>query len=179
MEEVKGFKAFNNDSTNRFGKSFTEGSTHRVTGDIKFGNDGNGFHMCTHLSDVFRYVNAWEEEVIVAEVTGRGKRVYGEDNYWGYYDMYSFEEITIDRFISRREIIEKMLKASSLDVEKFLMTFKLDEKEKIMFVRKFRNDSRVLKALLYHQYGYTDIYKESENNNDYIRLVLKHGQNNS
>ena len=92
MEEVKGYKAFNKDATNRYGKPFTEGETYRVTGDIKFGNDGNGFHMCKALSDVFRYVKAEEEDVLVAEVTGRGKYVRRDDNYYGYYDMYACEE---------------------------------------------------------------------------------------
>ena len=66
MKEVKGYKAFNNDATNRCGKPFTEGETYRVDGEIRFGNEGNGFHMCTFLSDVFRYVNAIDEEVLVA-----------------------------------------------------------------------------------------------------------------
>ncbi len=109
MEEVKGYKAFNKDSTNRYGQPFTEGETYRVNGEIKFGNDGNGIHMCTSLSDVFRYVNAFEEEVIVAEVTGRGKYDKRDDYYYGYYDMYNFEEITVNKFLSREEIISKML----------------------------------------------------------------------
>ena len=44
MEEVRGYKAFNIDATNRYGKPFTEGETYQVEGEIKFGNDGNGFH---------------------------------------------------------------------------------------------------------------------------------------
>ena len=122
MGEVKGYKAFNKDSTNRYGKPFTEGETYMVTGDIKFGNDGNGFHMCTSLSDVFRYVNATEEEVLVAKVTGRGKKVCVDDDYYGYYDMYACEEITIDKFLSREEVIEEILNASSYQVKKFIVT---------------------------------------------------------
>ena len=109
MEEVRGYKAFNIDATNRYGKPFTEGETYQVEGEIKFGNDGNGYHMCTALSDVFRYVDATEKNVLVAEVTGRGEYAKYDDIYYGYYDMYSFEEITIDRFMTRDEIIEKML----------------------------------------------------------------------
>ncbi len=180
MEEVKGFKAFNKDSTNRYGKPFTEGETYRVDGPIKFGNDGNGFHMCTHLSDVFRYVNATEDDVLVAEVTGRGTFVKRDDEFYGYYDMYAFEEMTIDKFLSREEVIQKMLNSSSFDVRKFLMTCRLSEKEKVLFARKFRNDSDVIKHLLYYHYGYKDVFKEvGIEEKRQLRLVLKDGQNNN
>lgn len=178
--EVKGYKAFNIDATNRYGKPFTEGETYCVDGEIKFGNNGNGFHMCTVLSDVFRYVNADEEDVLVAEVTGRGQYDKFDDTYYGYYDMYSFEEITINKFLSRNEVIEKMLMSPSHEVLKFLMTFKLNENEKIIFARKFRGDLKVIKALLYYQFGCTEVYTSEFNfGSEYIRLVLKYGQDSN
>ena len=122
MDEVKGYKAFNCDSTNRYGMPFTEGSTYSVEGDISFGNKGNGYHMCTSLSDVFRYVNATDEDVLVAKVTGSGDRVKFDDNYYGYYDMYSVREITIDKFLTREEVIGIMLNSTSFQVRKFLIT---------------------------------------------------------
>ena len=177
MEEVKGYKAFNNDSTNRYGQPFTEGETYRVDGDIKFGNDGNGYHMCKSLCDVFRYVRATEEDVLVAEVTGRGKMVYSEDNYYGYYDMYSCEEITVDRFLTREEIIERMLNSSCVDVRKFLMTCRLSEEEKVLFARKFRNDLETIKHLLYYHFGCKEVFKEfTDKEKRQLRLVLKYGQ---
>ena len=149
MDEVKGYKAFNNDATNRYGQPFTEGETYSVDGDIKFGNTGNGYHMCKSLSDVFRYVNAVEEDVLVAEVTGRGKCAKYDDTYYGYYDMYSFEEITIDRFLTRDEIIEKMLNSPIHEVNKFLMTCKLTEREKevLSLITKGKNNSKIAREL--------------------------------
>lgn len=180
MDEVKGYKAFNKNATNRYGMPFAEGETYKVTGEIRFGNDGNGFHMCTALSDVFRFVNAIKDEVLVAEVTGKGKRVARDDIYYGYYDMYCVEEITIDRFLSREEIISMMLNSPSYEVMKFFITFRLTESEKILFARKFRNDVNVMKSLLYYQYGCTDVYKDEYNfGNEYMRLVLKYGQDNN
>jgi hypothetical protein len=179
MEEVKGFKAFNIDATNRYGKSFTEGENYRVEGKIRFGNDGNGYHMCTALSDVYRYVRATEEDVLVAEVTGRGAHVSYDDNYYGYYDMYSFEEITIDKFLSREEIIDKMLCSPSHEVRKFLSTCRISDEEAIYFARQFRNDVEVIKVLLYYHYGFTDVYEKNKNGEDYLRLVLKNGQDNN
>ena len=130
--EVKGYKAFNKDATNRYGQPFTEGGTYHVEGEVKFGNDGNGYHMCTSLSDVFRYVNATEDDVLVALVTGRGKYDKYDDTYYGYYDMYSFEEMTIDKFLSREEVIERMLNSPAHEVNKFLSTCRLSEEEKVI-----------------------------------------------
>ena len=177
--EVKGYKAFNKDATNRYGQPFTEGETYRVFGDVKFGNDGNGYHMCTALSDVFRYVDA-TDDVLVALVTGRGKYDKYDDMYYGYYDMYSFEEMTIDRFLSREEVIDKMLKSPTHEVKKFLSTFKLKEEEKVLFARKFRSDIDVIKCLLYYHFGCTEIYRSDYSfGNEYMRLVLKYGQDNN
>ena len=179
MEEVKGYKAFNKDSTNRYGQPFTEGETYRVDGDIKFGNNGNGFHMCKSLCDVFRYVRATEEDVLVAEVTGRGKMVYSEDNYYGYYDMYSCEELTVDRFLSREEIIDRMLNSSCVELKKFLITSRLSDEEVLRFVKKFRGDTDVIKTLLYYHFGIEEIYKQNNDEKECLRLVLKHGQDNN
>lgn len=178
--EVKGYKAFNLDATNRYGKPFTEGETYRIDGDVRFGNDGNGFHMCTSLSDVFRYVNATNEDVLVAEVTGRGSYERRDDTYYGYYDMFAFEEITIDKFLSREEVINKMLGSPIHEVKKFLMTCRLSDQEKILFIRTFRSDIDVIKCLLYYHFGCTEIYKSDYNfGNEYMRLVLKYGQDNN
>lgn len=180
MFEVKGYKAFNKDATNRYGKPFTEGETYFVEGPVSFGNNGNGYHMCTALSDVFRYVNAMTEEALVAEVTGSGSHVKMDDEYYGYYDMYAVERITIDKFLTRDEIIDKMLNSSPFQVRKFLSTFGLSEEEKILFVKKFRNDREILKCLLYYHFGCKQIYEQNYVKGDkQIRMVLKYGQDNN
>lgn len=180
MEEVKGYKAFNKDATNRYGKPFTEGETYHVDGEIKFGNDGNGFHMCTALSDVFRYVNAVEDDVLVAEVTGRGQMVHFDDNYYGYYDMFACEEITIDKFLSRTEVIDRILNSPVHEVRKFLTTCRLSEEEKVQFARKFRDDIETIKYLLYHHFGCKEVFKEfTDKEKRQLRLVLKYGQDNN
>ena len=173
--EVKGYKAFNYDATNRYGTFFAEGKTYHADGEIVFGTHGNGFHMCKHLSDVFRFVNAQNENVIVAEVTGRGKYVRRDDLYYGYFDMYCFENLTVDRFLTREEIIQLMLASPPHEVMKFLATCYLSEEETILFARKFRNDMSVIKTLLYHHYGYKDIFKTECSTEECLRLVLKDG----
>ncbi len=70
--EVKGYKAFNIDQTNRYGMHFEEGQTYQISqSEVKFGPWGYGFHLCTHLADVFRYYEYLTEDICIAEVTGR------------------------------------------------------------------------------------------------------------
>lgn len=174
--EIKGYKAFNQDKKNRYGVPFKEGTSYSIDGVIKFGNFGNGYHMCKNLCDVFRYVDN-SLGVCVAKVTGSGDYVKYDDEYYGYYDMYAMQKIRIDKFLTREEIIDKMLKADEISVMKFLMFFHLTEEEKILFVRKWRDSQKMMEAILYYQYGIHDIYekKMSARRNE-IRKVLSYEQ---
>lgn len=177
---IKGYKAFNKDKTNRYGVPFEEGKTYKVEGKIKFGNNGNGFHLCKELSDVFRYVNARKEEVLVAEVIGRGNYQEFFDEYEGYYEMYSVEELEVVRFLSREEIIEKMMNASDFQRYKFVRTFLLTEKEKIEFLRKYRDNYLFCKHILYYQYQLSYIYSSEYEIVDLeLKKVLSYGQNSN
>ena len=179
MKEVKGYKAFNKDKTNRYGVPFMEGATYKVSGEISFGNNGNGFHMCTYLSDVFRYFDS--DDVVVAQVIGRGDRVKYDDEYEGYYDMYSVRELYINRFMSREEVINQMLNDNRINAIKFIKTFKMNSDEKIDFLYKFKDDMGVIEHLLYYQYDYKNVFHEHDGKETArrIRLVNKDGQNNS
>ncbi len=177
---IKGYKAFNSDKTNRYGLPFEEGKKYVVDGPISFGNNGRGFHMCSNLSDVFRYFKYEGEDVCVAKVTGSGHIVKYDDEYNGYYDMYAVSELTINRFLSRQEIIAHMLQDHDLNNQKFLMTFNLTDNEKAHYLRKYRRNESMLKWLLYYQYGYKDLYRCTyEECKEQIRMVLKNGQDNN
>ena len=88
---IKGYKCFNKNLINRYGIPFEVGKTYKVDGNISFGNNGNGFHMCVNLEDTLRYFDGFNTEIDICEVIGDGNFVLFEDNYYGYYDMYSFE----------------------------------------------------------------------------------------
>lgn len=176
--ELKGYKAFNSDMTNRYGLPFEVGCTYRVPGKIHFGNDGNGFHMCKNICDVFRYFDS--ESVAVAEVTGRGEYVEFSDEYNGYYDMYAVEEITIDKILSREEILTMMLGANDLFNKKFLMTFALNEEEKQEYLRLYRRNLTMLEWLLYYQFGYKQIFEmELSEKLEELKKVFSYGQDNN
>lgn len=176
--EVKGYKAFNRDMTNRYGIPFEIGATYRVTGDIKFGNDGNGFHMCKELSDVFRYF--MDEDPIVAKVTGRGECVKCDDEYNGYYDMYAVSEITIDAILSREDILNLMLQSHEIANKKFLSTYHLNDEEKAIYMSHYQDNFTMLQWILYYQSGYKDIFcVKREEGEAILRKVFKNGQNNN
>lgn len=158
---IEGYKGFNGNKTNRQGDLFEEGKTYKINGNVSFGNNGNGFHMCTSLSDVFRY---FDEDIVVAKVIGYGNTVCYNDEYYGYYNMYAVSNLYVTKFLTRDEIITKMLKASENDTLKFLSTFALRNAEKKLFLKKYENDEKMQRYILYYQYGYQNIFKNKEEN---------------
>ena len=155
---VFGYKCFNKDLTNRYGFKFDVGKTYGVSGEIKFGINGNGFHMCKNIEDTFRYYDAMEGEVSVCEVIGLGEFVSLYDEYNGYYDMYSVEMIEIIRLLSREDIIEMALNFSEERVIRFIQLYRLTSSEIILFKEKFKKYSRVIDNIIYYQEGDMDIF---------------------
>lgn len=177
--EIKGYKAFNKDRTNRYGIPFEEGESYHIDGYLKFGNFGNGFHMCTELSDVFRYFPNDDEDIAVAEVTGYGDCFKYDDEYYGYYDMYVVSDIKIDKFMTRDDIIDRIFNDSEFNVRKFLATFRLNEKEKLLFLRRFLNSYDMCSFILYFQFGYKNVFEKNIDSNEISRRLLKNGQDNN
>ena len=128
-----------------------------------------------YSSDVFRYVNAFDEEVQVAAVTGSGDCVVFNDEYEGYYDMYACEKIQIDKFLSRDEVIALMLRAHVFDVTKFIKTYKMTSNEIAIFFKKFTGQMDIERLLLYYQCGQKQVYE----NGYCMKKVLEYGQNSN
>ena len=156
----RGYKIFNSNGENRYGKKMEKGKSYSVLGNITFGNQGNGFHFCKNLSDVFRYYDTANEDFIVAKVIGSGNIVTYNDEYYGYYDMYACEKIQIVDFLERSEIIEKMLHDNDFAIKKFIMTFKMTEEEIALFKYKFQRDIEMIKLLEYYQERKIDVFEK-------------------
>ena len=112
---------------------------------IKFGNNGNGFHMCKNMEDTFRYFDS--TNIAVCEVNGFGKKKLYDDEYYGFYDMYAVEKIEILKLLKRKEILDYMLKLYPERVKRFIQLFKLYDDEIKIFEEKFRNDVKVIEAI--------------------------------
>ena len=160
---VKGYKAFNLDKTNRYQRPFVEGETYRTEGLIKFGNDGNGFHMCKNLADVFRYFDS--ENVVVAEVEGKGNYDLYEDEYYGYYDMFASSEYKIIRVMSREEIVREVLTSKNIFRQKRLLErMRLTEEQ----LKLFKGLSEELDDVIsYYQYHDTEVYQRKYKKTDF------------
>ena len=180
--EIKGYKAFNKDHTNRYGMPFEEGKDYHVDGEIRFGNNGNGFHMCTHLSDVFRYFDP--EYIDVASVIGSGEYDEGEDETWSepYYWMYAVSDIHIEKFLTRDEIIEIMSNASASDIVKFFATYNLSVDEALQIIRghvgKY-DHNKVLENYLYYLSGINVYALKPDEREKVLKKVLDNGQDSN
>lgn len=161
--EIKGYKTFNDGLVNRYGKKFELGKIYSVDGEVSFGNDGNGFHFCKNIEDTFRYFNANEDKVVVAEVTGFPEIVTFNDEYNGFYDMYSAKSIRIDRIINRKELIKMFLTKITFEprVIRFIQLFRLTDEEIELFKLWYASSPNIINAILYYQENKKDVYEKN------------------
>ena len=162
---IEGYKCFDKGLINRYGVTFELGKIYHANGDIKF--QKNGFHMCANLEDTLRYYDGFSN-IKIAEVIGIGKIDRYEDNYYGYYDMYSAERLYILKFLSREEIYQYILNIaehSSLFTDRvirFVEGYKINEEERNGLIGAISDDNqrkRLVKAIKYYQDGNHDVYK--------------------
>ena len=160
--QVKGYKAFNNGLINRYGTKFELEKTYTTNGKISFGNTGNGYHFCKNIEDTFRYFDVENDDIIVAEVTAFDDIVTHNDEYNGFYDMYSARSIRIDRIIDREELIEMFLNeiTSEIRVKRFIQLYKLTKEEIEKFKLKYKNSIDILNTIAYYQEDKKNIYEK-------------------
>ena len=157
-----GFKAFNCGLTNRYGFKYETNKIYHVDGTLKFGNDGNGFHMCKNLEDTLRYYDAFNNNIDICLVLGFGNYEEFHDDYYGYYNMYVYENMYIIKILNRKEIIDYMKNTNIERMKRFISLYKLDDDEII----PFKNVDSVLdKVIDYYQYGNRDVFKLEKKHN--------------
>lgn len=167
MDIKNGYKAFNSDYTNNYGKVFLEGEVYHIDGEISFGIKGNGYHFCKRIEDTFRYIN--DDNKIVAEVVGFGKIVESMDEYYEYFDMYSASSIKIKRFLSRDEVFNYILHANEFVVKRFIVTgFKLTDGEIAMLRNYFYNSNAICDYIDYYYLNKRDVFEDKVK-----KMVLK------
>ena len=145
--------------TNRYGKTLEVGKAYSTNGEAKFGNDGNGFHFCKNLEDTLRYFDAFNNEVNICYVRGFGDIATYEDEYNGYYDMYSSTNIEILKKLERDEIINYVINLPEYRVSRFISLFKLTNDEIELFREKFKNSYIVNDMISYYQLKDKDVFE--------------------
>ena len=166
--EVTGYKCFNTDLTNKYGIKFEVGKIYIASGPLKYGNNGNGYHLCRNLEDTLRYFDAMNDEVKICRVKGSEEILEESDDYYGYYELFVARKLEILNLLTRKEIIDLELNLNNgFRVERFISLFRLNDEEIKKFKDIYKKDFRVLEAIEYYQKNDLDIYK---------RGVKKYGQ---
>ena len=146
-----GYKCFKKGLIDNFDNQYKIGKIYHASGEIRFGDKGNGFHMCSYLEDTLRYFDAMNDEVDIAKVIGYGNVVKRDDEYNGFYDMYSCEYMIITEVLKRDDIITHALNLDSRSVKRFISLFRLTKEEIVLFKNKFHKDEDVLDHISYYQ----------------------------
>jgi len=173
LAPIRGYKSFNLDKTNCYGKRFVEGLKYHCNGNIKFGPRGNGFHFSKNLEDTIRYSGnpgkGSVRDVLIAAVIGSGTIVEGFDDYNEYYDMFSCSDIEIIKFLTREEIIEYATDLSELRMCRFVSLFRLESDE----IELFKNKSTMVDNMIkYYQNNFE--YPECLEKNICYKLEKKY-----
>ena len=130
---IHGYKAFADDGTNIALEIMPPGDYH-FDGKVKYGK--TGYHFAKRLEDTIRYSGTGSP--LIAEVIGSGIIDEGEDDYYGYYEVYSASDIKIVRYLTREEIIEYGLKLNSQRMKRFVVNFDLTSDELDLFANRDR-----------------------------------------
>lgn len=135
-----------------------------LDGEIKFHK--RGYHFCERIEDTLRYSGGiTNPNIIIAEVEATNIINEGEDEYYGYYDMYSTSDLYVKRILSRQEIIEYFLNETNpYRVKRFIETFKLNEIEIELFKIKYIDEDTLYKTIEYYQENKLDAFKENRGN---------------
>lgn len=162
-EKIEGYKAFNEDMTNRYGLKFEEGKIYSIEGPLVFGNTGNGFHFCKRLEDTLRYfpVTSINDSIKIAKVIGFDEVTEFYDDYYGYYDMYVARKIKIEKILLHKEIVDMFLNTSDERVVRFLTNFKLTSIEKELYRLRYSDSCKVMLAMSYYQDGDKEAYSKN------------------
>lgn len=158
--EIIGYKCLDKDLTNRYKKILEVGKTYTANGSVSFGNGGHGYHFCKNLEDTLRYFDGLNKEISICLVRGTGNIVEYEDDYNGYYDIYSSENIEILKELSREETVLYGLNLNELKVCRFIQGFKLNDDEIEMFKEKFNCNNTVLNYIEYYQFRNKEAFKK-------------------
>ena len=148
--QIHGFKCFNEGLINRYNRRYELKKTYKVFGEIKFGNDGNGFHFCKNLEDTLRYFDSFNNKVEIAEVIGSGDIQIFNDEYYGYYDMYVSKKIKLIKVLTRKEIFDIIENKPDYAITRFISGYKLTPNELAYFKNKYKDNINVLNAIIYY-----------------------------
>ncbi len=156
---IEGYKAFNSDFTTMGGIKFSVGMQRHVDGPIKAGPiNGNGFHLCKHFEDTFRYIR---NNPLLCEVIGYGiiSKEY-IDEYNEYDGIYACSDLYVKRLIPREEIIEMAKELKGYKLERIIKTYTMTDEEIALI--ESNNNKKLKKYIDYYHRGNKKSFEEWE-----------------
>ncbi len=151
-----GYKAFDENLVNRYGKKFELNYEYTIEGEIKFGS--HGFHFCTNLEDTLRYVDG--SNAVIAIVQSLGDLQKYDDEYNGYYDMFVTNKIKIIKVLTKEDILKYMFKLPEFRIIRLISSyFQFTEEDLQMLEMLYLNNDNIMKAIRYYQRNELDAYK--------------------
>ena len=151
-----GYKAFDENLINRYGKEFELEKEYTIDGEIKFGS--NGFHFCTYLEYTLRYVDGSNAVITIVESLGDLQKY--DDEYNGYYDMFVTNKIKIIKVLTKEDILKYMFKLPEFRIIRLIsLYFQFSEDDLQMLEMLYLNNDNVMKAIRYYQRNELDAYK--------------------
>lgn len=159
---VNGFKAFNEDMTNRYGQKFEEGKIYQIPKgtELSTGNNGTGIHFSPNLEDCFHFVDAINFPCKVARVSALGRVLTFNDSfeYYGFYDLSATDKLRIDHIMTREEIMDHMLTTPGANLLTFIRDYKLEDEEARRILETFPNNHQIALAINYYHNGDKETY---------------------
>ena len=155
--KVEGYKSFEKGLVAIDGTKFEVGNTYHCDDGLKVMK--TGFHFCKNIEDTFRYFKD-VDSIEVCEVIGFGDVITYDDEYNGYYDLYTCSDIYIKRIIPKEEILaitNDKIKNSHGYIEtviRFIRDYKWtdDEIEKLKSILG-EYDNEIEKVIAYYYEG--------------------------
>ena len=149
-QKIHGFKCFKKGLETRYGQKMELNKIYTFEGSPIFRS--SGYHMCENMEDTFRYFDCFEEEVDVCKVIGYPEYQKYEDEYYGFYDMYSCQGIELVEKLIRKQIIEMADNMCDFRFIRFINLYPLTHEELEYFTNKYKKNEYVLSRILYEYY---------------------------
>lgn len=168
-----GYKTLSSDLKNKYGMKFEKNKVYTVSGELKFGVNGNGYHFCTNFEDSLKYNEAFTRNFKLAKVKASGDILESFDRYNGIYGIYVARNIEILDILTEEELFLLSLELKGEKIERFLKLYPYTEEEKERFINEYKNiDLSVIRTFDYYQRNIKDAYdpwKYLEIENGYVK----------
>lgn len=157
--EMIGYKTLDNESKNRYGKTFLPGIVYSVEGEVRFGRNGNGYHFCKNFEDSLKYLECFTRNFKLAKVRAFGEIRESFDRYNDIYDIYVASSLEILSYLTEEEIFKIALQLSPIQIKRFLQLYPLTELEKERFKEEYKMlELGVMQTFDYYQENKKDAF---------------------